>query len=192
MATKIKSLILFNLDEIFTERVKDLIVFVTKNNITNTKDITSILTYYVFTDILKTYKEESGLILFYLSTKCYNWLLSDGGIVRDMDFQKVTDIFTKKIKFPIVITSLSYTDFQNLLASNSPEYDELINNYQFISDFWTEIMLLIKNLKFNSLDDKLSNSFLEQAEIISSFKKSHGRKRQKVSSLGRSGGNLVR
>lgn len=174
MATKIKSLILFNLDEIFTERVKDLIVFVTKNNITNTKDITSILTYYVFTDILKTYKEESGLILFYLSTKCYNWLLSDGGIIRDMDFQRVVDIFTKKIKFPIVITSLSYTDFQNLLASNSPEYDEVINDYQFISDFWTEIMLLIKNLKFNSLDDKLSNSFLEQAEIISSFKKNYG------------------
>lgn len=100
--------------------------------------------------------------------------MSDGGIIRDMDFQRVVDIFTKKIKFPIVITSLSYTDFQNLLASNSPEYDEVINDYQFISDFWTEIMLLIKNLKFNSLDDKLSNSFLEQAEIISSFKKNYG------------------
>ena len=173
MGIKIKSLRLFNLDDIFTKRVRDLVVFTTTNHITNQKDINTILTYYIFCDILKLYKEESGLILFYLSTKCYNWLLSDGGIIRDMDFQKVTDIFTKKIKFPIVVTSLSFIDFQNLLASNSPEYDELINDYQFISDFWTEIMLLIKNLKFHSLDEKLSNSFVEQEQIISCFKKDY-------------------
>ena len=174
MAARIKSLILFNLDKVVTTRVKDLIVFITSNSITNQRDITTILTYYIFCDILKVYKEENGLVLFYLSTKCYNWLLSDGGIVRDMDFKKVTDILTKKIKFPIVITSLSFDDFKNLLASNSPEYDEVINDYQFISDFWSEIIKVIKDLKFHSLDDKLSNSFVEQVEIISTFTKNHG------------------
>ena len=171
MAINVKSLNLFDLDTVITTRVKDLIIFITHNNITNHRDITTILTYYIFTDILKAYKEESGLVLFYLSTKCYNWLLSDGGIVREMDFKKVAELFTKKIKFPIVITSLSFDEFKNLLASDSPEYDEIINDYSFISDFWTEIMLLIKSLKFHSLDEKLSNSFLEQLEIISTFKK---------------------
>lgn len=171
MGTSIKSLNLFNLDEVFVVRVKDLITFISKNSITNQRDIVTILTYYIFCDILKTYKEESGLVLFYLSTKCYHWLLSDGGIVRDMNFKKVADIFTKKIKFPIVITSLSFDEFKSLLSSDTPDYDEIINDYNFISDFWTEIMLLIKSLKFHSLDEELSNSFLEQMQIISTFKK---------------------
>lgn len=171
MIKRIKSFVLFNLDETFAKRVKDLVVFITQNNITNHRDIVTILIYYVFCDILKTYKNNSGLILFYMSTKCHNWLLSDGGIVRDMDFKKVINLFTKKIKFPIVITSLSYEDFQSMLISNSPEYDEIINEYKFISDFWEEILKVIKSLKFYSLEENISQKFLEQVEYISTFNK---------------------
>lgn len=170
MATRVKSLNLFNLDETIASRVKDLIVFITKNNITNTRDISTILIYYVFSDILDTYKKQNGMILFYMSTKCYNWLMSDGGVVRDMDFKKLIDIFTKKVKFPIIITSLSFEEFKSLLASNSPEYDEIINDYNFISDFWGEIIKIIKSLKFFSLDDELSNDFF-RTNIIKTFKK---------------------
>ena len=170
MPTHIKSLNLFNLDEVFASKVKELIVFITKNNIANHKDVVNILIYYVFCELIKIYKEQSGLILFYLSTKCYNWLLSDGGIVRDVDFKKIIDLLTRKIKFPIVITSLTFDEFKTLLASDSPEYDEVINDYSFISTFFDEIIKTIKSLKFYSLDEELSNNFLEQLEIINTFK----------------------
>lgn len=170
MTKRIKSLVLSNLDDIFASKVKDLIVFISQNSINNTKDITNILIYYVFCELLKIYKSQSGMILFYMSTKCYNWLQSDGGVVREMDFKKVVDLFTKKIKFPIVITSLSYDDFQSMLASNSPTYDELVNEYKFISEFWDEILKVIKNLRFYSLEDNLQKNFLEHLEYITTFK----------------------
>lgn len=170
MTKRIKSLVLSNLDDIFAIKVKELIVFISQNNITNTKDITNILTYYIFCEILKIYKSQSGMVMFYMSTKCYNWLQSDGGIIRDMDFKKVLDLFTKKIKFPIVITSLIFEDFQSMLSSNSPVYDELINEYKFISDFWEEIIKVIKNLKFYSLDETLQKNFSEHVYYITTFK----------------------
>ena len=106
-----------------------------------------------------------------MSTKCYNWLLSDGGIVRDVEFKKVIELFTKKIKFPIVITSLSYEEFKALLASNSPVYDEILNDYNFIGDFWEEILKVIKSLKFYTLDDELSRNFTEHVLITKTFKR---------------------
>lgn len=169
MGIKLKSLNLFNLDDIISSKAKELIVFITKNSISNTRDITNIFIYYVFCELLEIYKKQNGLILFYMSTKCYNWLLADDGIVREMNFKKLVDLFTKKIKFPIVITSLSFEDFKSLLASNSPEYDEIINEYKFISDFWEEIMKTIKSLKFYSIDDELSKDFNRTIDIISTF-----------------------
>ena len=171
MGTNIKSLNLFNLDDLFAAKVKDLIVFISQNKITNKKDVISILSYYIFCEILKIYKSQSGLVLFYMSTKCYNWLLSDGGIVRDVDFKKVIELFTKKIKFPIVITSLSYEEFKALLASNSPVYDEILNDYNFIGDFWEEILKVIKSLKFYTLDEELSRNFTEHVLITKTFKR---------------------
>ena len=159
------------MDDLFAAKVKDLIVFISQNKITNKKDVISILSYYIFCEILKIYKSQSGLVLFYMTTKCYNWLLSDGGIVRDVDFKKVIELFTKKIKFPIVITSLSYEEFKTLLASNSPLYDEILNDYNFIGDFWEEILKVIKSLKFYTLDEELSRNFTEHLLITKTFKR---------------------
>lgn len=166
----IKSLNLFNLDEIVSFNAKKLLDFIFQYNISNKQDIYSLFVFYNLSDILDIYKNNKGIIVFYLSTKCHNWLLEEEGIVRGMDFKKFIKLITKRIRFPIIISNLSFTGFKHLLEEDNPEYDEIINDYQFLSTLYEDIMQVIKKLKFYTIEDELLESTNEKIKFISTFK----------------------
>lgn len=169
MGIQIKSLTLFNLDNIIELEVKCFFLFVIQYEIKSRKDMKNLLIYYILKQILQTYRYNSGMIVFYMSQACYNWLDEKDGIINKMDFKKVLNVITKKIPFPIIVSSLPYKKFEELLKSKSPEYDEIVNNYKFISDFLSKVIRVIKNLKFYKLDEKISNNIMEQLKIVTSF-----------------------
>lgn len=166
----VKSINLFNLDELIAENAKKLIEFIFQYHIENKQDIYSLFCYYNLKDILDIYKNNEGLIVFYLSTKCHNWINEDEGIVRGMDFSKFSRLITKRIQFPIIISNLSFNGFKQLLSDDSPEYDELINDYQFISSYFDDIVRVIKNLRFYSLENELLGDIKSQIKLLASFK----------------------
>lgn len=165
----IKSLNLFNLDEIVSLNAKKLLDFIFQYNISNKQDIYSLFVFYNLSDILDIYKNNKGIIVFYLSTKCHNWLLEEEGIVRGMDFKKFIKLITKRIRFPIIISNLSFIGFKHLLEEDNPEYDELISDYRFISSLFDDIIRVIKNLHFYQLENELLSSIKEQIKLISAF-----------------------
>lgn len=166
----IKSIILFNLDDIISASAKELIEFLFRYEVTNKQDIYSLFVYYNLSAILDVYKNNEGMIVFYLSTKCHNWLCEGDGIVRDMDFRKFIKLITKRIQFPIIISNLSFKGFEQMLSDNSPEYDELIADYQFISTYFDDIVSIIKKLKFYSIENELLKNMKEQIKLVSAFK----------------------
>lgn len=167
MGSKVKSLLLFNLDDIIASKVHELILFITKFSIKNQRDIGTILIYYILTSILQTHRNTKGMVLFYMSQKCCDWLEADSAIVRDMDFKRVIDVFLRKIKFPIIVSTLSFNDFEKLLNSNSPEYEEIINHYDFLSHYFNEVIKLIKKLEFYSLEEELVKNLTEIEKVLS-------------------------
>lgn len=167
----IKSISLFNIDDIITNNAKKLIEFLHQYKITNKQDIYSLFVYYNLCDILDTYRNNEGIIVFYMSTKCQNWIMEDEGIVRDMNFAKFIKLITKRIRFPIIISNLSFNGFKQMLSDNSPEYDEIIADYQFLGTLYDDIVDVIKKLKFYALEDELLKSVKEQIKLISAFKK---------------------
>lgn len=165
----VKSIVLFNLDEIVSANAKKLLDFIFQYNIDNKQDIYSLFVFFNLSDILDVYKNNKGIIVFYLSTKCHNWLLEEEGIVRGMDFKKFIKLITKRIRFPIIISNLSFLAFENMLKEDSPEYDELIAGYQFISSLFDDIVRVIKQLRFYRLENQLLSSVKEQIKLISVF-----------------------
>lgn len=166
----VKSLSLFNLDTIISANAKKLIDFIFQYQIESKQDIYSLFCYYNFCDILNIYKENGGIIVFYLSTKCHNWLLEDSGIIRDINFSRFIKLITKRIRFPIIISNLSFAGFEQMLSEDSPEYDELINDYEFLSSLYEDIVSVIKNLKFYSLENELLKDVKAQIKLLSAFK----------------------
>lgn len=171
MGKKIKSILLFNLDEIIQIEVGNLISFTTKYSITNRTDTQNLLIYYVLKRILEIYRDNRGMIVFYLSKSCYNWLDTNGAITRKLNFKKLINVFTKKIPFNIIISSLTFDKFESLMESNSPEYSEIVNDYRFISSYMTSIMRVIRSLRFHSLEESITQNLMEQIKIISTFEK---------------------
>lgn len=165
----IKSIVLFNLDEIISSNAKKLIEFIFQYNISNKQDIYSLFCFYNLSDILDVYKNNKGIIVFYMSLKCQSWLLEEDGIIKGMNFNKFIKLITKRIQFPIIISNLSFKGFQNILKENSPEYDELITNYKFLSTIYDDIADVIKKLKFYSIEDKLLKPVNEKIKLISTF-----------------------
>lgn len=169
MGNRIKSILLFNLDDIIQEEVGNFITFTTKYAVTNHTDMKNLLIYYVLKHILQIYKENCGMIVFYLSKSCYNWLDTNGAIIKKLNFKKLIKVFTKKIPFNIIISSLTFDKFEGLMQSNSPEYSEVVNEYRFISSYMNSIMKVIKSLKFHSLEENLTKNLMEQIQIVSTF-----------------------
>lgn len=166
---RVKSLSLFNLDDLIADSAKKLWEFVSRYSIENKQDIYSLFCFYNLSGILDAYKKHKGIIVFYMSTKCHNWLMEEDGIVRGMDFKKFIRLITKRIQFPIIISSLSFDGFNKMLSEGGPEYDELISGYEFVASLYNDIVDVVKQLKFYRIEDELINSVTEQIKLISTF-----------------------
>ena len=98
---RIRSLILFDLENIVIHSNKKVLEFITLYNITNKTDINNLFTFYSLLEILEIYKNnKNGLIVFYLSQESFNSLQEDTEIKYSKFFCRImtNDFCCKNIK----------------------------------------------------------------------------------------------
>ena len=161
---RIRSLILFDLKNVIIYSNKKVLEFIALYNITNKTDINNLFIYYSLSNIIELYKNnKNGLIVFYLSQEDFDVLHEK----NDINYSRFIKIITKQIKFPIIISSLKFSYFCSLMATNCPEYDEIVENYVFISSIFDDIVKVVKNLKFYKIERNIVNDIKERFKIIS-------------------------
>lgn len=165
---RVRSLILFDLKNSIIHSNKKVLEFITFYGVTNKTDINNLFTFYALLDILETYRDnKNGLVVFYLSQDDYNALQEKG----DINYSKFLKIITKKIKFPIIISSIGFSYFCSLMATNCPEYDEIIENYVFLSSIFDDIVKVVKKLRFYKIEKDFVYNLKERFRLITSFGK---------------------
>lgn len=165
---RVRSLILFDLKNSIIHSNKKVLEFITFYGVTNKTDINNLFTFYTLLDILETYRDnKNGLVVFYLSQDDYNTLQEKG----DINYSKFLKIITKKIKFPIIISSIGFSYFCSLMATNCPEYDEIIENYVFLSSIFDDIVKVVKKLRFYKIEKDYICNLKERFRLITSFGK---------------------
>lgn len=161
---RIKSLILFDLKNVIIHSNKQTLEFITLYSITNKTDINNLFVYNALLNILEIYKNnKNGLVTFYLFQNDFNELLES----TEINYNKFIKIITKRIDFPIIISKFSFEFFCKRLQTDCPEYDEIIDNYKFLSTIFDDIIKLIKKLKFYKIEDELVNNLKERFKLIS-------------------------
>lgn len=166
MVAQARLLSLFNLDPIIKANAKKVIGLELFGAVTNKRDLLSLLIYYTLIDIINIYKRNQGFITFYLSTEVQSLLTEDGAILRETKCSKLVRTLTKRIKFPIIVSSLSFEDICKLLNTNCPEYDEILGKYKFMSELLPDIINEAKSLRFYNLAEKLRNDINEQLALL--------------------------
>ena len=162
---RIRSLILFDLKDTIIHSNKKVLEFISLYNITNKTDINSLFIYNALLNILEIYKNnKGGLIVFYLSREIFNELED---AKEEINYKKFIKLITKKIKFPIIISSLSFQYFCSMMETNCPEYDEIVEEYTFLSSIFDDIIKIIKKLKFYKIERELINNLKERFKLIS-------------------------
>lgn len=163
---RVRSLILFDLSNIIIHSNKKVLEFLSLYNITNKTDITNLFIFNALLHILEIYKEyKNGLIIFYLSQNNFDSLREKS----DINYTKFIKIITKKIKFPIIISNLNFYYFCKLMESDCPEYDEIIENYNFLSSIFDDIVKTVKKLKFYKIEKEMISDLKERFKLISAF-----------------------
>jgi hypothetical protein len=162
---RIRSLILFDLKDTIIHSNKKVLEFISLYNITNKTDINNLFIYNALLHILEIYKNnKGGLIVFYLSQEVFNELQE---AKEEINYKKFIKLITKKIKFPIIISSLTFHYFCSLMETNCPEYDEIVEEYIFLSSIFDDIIKTIKKLKFYKIEKDLVNNLKEKFKLIS-------------------------
>ena len=165
---RVRSLILFDLKNTIIYSNKKVLEYISLYNITNKTDINNLFIFFALSNILEIYKNnKNGLVVFYISQDDFNLLQENG----DINYKKFIKIITKKIKFPIIISSLSFSYFCSLMATNCPEYDEIIESYTFISTIFDDIVKLIKKMKFYKLEKVFISDLKQRLKLITTFTK---------------------
>ena len=162
---RIRSLILFDLKDTIIHSNKKVLEFISLYNITNKTDINNLFIYNVLLHILEIYKNnKGGLIVFYLSQNNFNELQE---AKEEINYKKFIKLITNKIKFPIIISSLNFYYFCSLMKTNCPEYDEIVEEYTFLSSIFDDIIKIIKKLKFYKIEKDIVNNLKERFKLIS-------------------------
>lgn len=163
---RVRSLILFDLSSIIIHSNKKVLEFISLYDISNKTDINNLFVFFALSQILETYRtNKNGLIVFYLSQENYNNLQNK----TEINYSKFIKIITKKVKFPIIISSLSFSYFCSLMASDCPQYDEIVENYIFLPSIFDDVIKLIKKLKFYKIEKELVINLKERFKLISMF-----------------------
>ena len=162
---RIRSLILFDLKDTIIHSNKKVLEFISLYNITNKTDINNLFIYNALLNILEIYKNnKGGLVVFYLSREIFNELQD---AKEEINYKKFIKLIIKKIKFPIIISSLSFQYFCSMMETNCPEYDEIVEEYTFLSSIFDDIIKIIKKLKFYKIERELINNLKERFKLIS-------------------------
>ena len=164
---RILSLILFDLSDTIIHSNKKVLEFINLYNITNKTDINNLFIYNALLHILEIYKNnKGGLVVFYISQNNFNELLESK---EEINYKKFIKLITKKIKFPIIISNLNFYYFCKLMESECPEYDEIVEGYEFLSSIFDDIIKTVKKLKFYKIEKEIVNNLKERFKLILSF-----------------------
>ena len=163
---RIRSLILFDLRDTIIHSNAKVLEFVHLYGIKNKTDINNLFVFFALSHILEIYKNnKNGLVLFYFSLDDYNKIQEKG----EINYSKFLKIITKKIKFPIIISSISFSYFCTTLASDCPEYDEIIESYVFLPSIFDDIVKIVKKLSFYKLEKDLVSDLKNRFNLLAVF-----------------------
>lgn len=161
---KVRSLILFDLKDTIIYSNKKVLEFVSLYDIKNKTDINNLFIYNALLHILEIYKNnKGGLVVFYISQENFNDLADSKELIN---YKKFIKLITKKIKFPIIISTFDFYYFCKMMNNDCPEYDEIIESYTFLSTIFDDIIKLIKKLKFYKLEKDLIMNLKERFKLI--------------------------
>lgn len=163
---KVKALTIFDLKNIIENANDSTLKYVYQYNIINKTDITNLFIHFAFTNIIKLYQSTKGLIAFYFSLDLKEKMEN---AECEINYKKFLKIITKKLKFPIVLSNLSFEYFIKLLKDESPEYDEIIQDFKMMSEIYPKLVDTIKKLKFYKLEKDVVNDIKEQIKLICAF-----------------------
>ena len=165
---RIRSLILFDLKDIIIHSNSKVLEFINLYNIKNKTDISNLFVFNALLKILEIYKSnKNGLIVFYISQNDFNQLREKS----EINYSKFIKIITKTVNFPIIISNIGFSYFCSLMATNCPEYDEIIENYVFLSAIFDDLVKVIKKLKFYKIENDFILDLKNRLKLITSFTK---------------------
>ena len=165
---RIRSLILFDLKDIIIHSNSKVLEFINLYNIKNKTDISNLFVFNALLKILEIYKNnKNGLIVFYISQNDFNQLREKS----EINYSKFIKIITKTVNFPIIISNIGFSYFCSLMATNCPEYDEIIENYVFLSAIFDDLVKVIKKLKFYKIENDFILDLKNRLKLITSFTK---------------------
>lgn len=151
---KVKSIYFINLEEIIYKSNQKCIKFIAEFNTNNKKDLTNLFLHYFIYHILEIHSNNKNLlIILYMNQDIMNNLIINNDLIN---YKKFIRLITKTIKFPLVISTIDYITFFNLLNSDCAEYDEIVNNYIFLTDLFPKLVKYVKSLNFT----KIENDFI--------------------------------
>lgn len=164
---------LFNLNEIVENNAKKVHKLALFEGMTNKRDLFSLFCFYTLFDIVEIYKQQSGFITFWMSTDLQNELLKKEGYFDGICCKNFILLITKKIPFPLVISSLQFDDFCKLLSTNCAEYDEILEHYKFMGELLPQIINEARKLKLSrfaksliaDLNELLTLNFQQGQEV---------------------------
>lgn len=165
---KVKALTIFDLKNIIEDANDCTLKYIYQYNISNKTDITNLFIHFAFTNIIKIYQNNTGLIAFYFSQDLKNKMEA---AKCEINYIKFLNLITKKLKFPIIISSLSYELMIKMLLDECPEYEELILDFKMMSEIYPELVNVVKKLKFYKIEKEVINDIKSQFKLISAFVK---------------------
>lgn len=124
----IKNLTIIDIDVVASQVFKDTISFCHSNSISSITDIKKIYLHYYLSELLDLYTNRTTInVLLYHDINVITW----------EDFEKlnepVVNLLRNKLKFPMIEGNMSISNYISLISSDSPEYDDAVNNnFNFI------------------------------------------------------------
>lgn len=165
---KIKGLTVFDFSKIISNTNYKVLDFIFKYEITNKKDVNNLFLFYCFLEILEIYKNNNGLIIFYIQQNDVDSLIKDNSEIK---YKSFINLLIKKIKFPILMGTLSFNSFCSILKTDCPEYDEIIDSYQFLPSFFDKVIKIVKSKKFYQIEREYINNFKNTFKLFNINKK---------------------
>ena len=145
--TEIKNLTIIDLNSIIYSGYFYGGNFCAQNDITVEKDRDLIVKHYfwkIFLEAYETRTKSNILVYFDDKDEC-------------KDIIKLIKLIKKEFKFPTLISNLSLDEYIKIISSESPEYDEAIQNNFSLIDSFTAVKKYLKRTKLLALDKKYEN-----------------------------------
>lgn len=154
MIQEIKNLSIININKIIRESINNTNLYCLNNDIKNSKDTTTLFKHFFYTIFLNAYSEhtKANIILYYFEEE----------LLESSTFKSILNLLKNKFKFPTIITNIPLEDYIKLISSDSPEYDEAVNNnFNLIDSFYLlrghlkKSGLLFLNKKYKNLKEQI-------------------------------------